>query len=203
MHSFIIIIKKVNKLNKLYIYFDTILDDAKLCRLMPVDQPLMIDPVRLAREGKVLQGHFQISQFERLSSAVLEGNSDIEFVLNFSKDSEQQIVIIKGEVQVILSMRCQRCLEPVQVDIHSSVGLGVVSTEDKVADLPINLEPVITSNTTLSLPELIEDEVLLALPVAPVHDETDCSASDVIEKFRNKNTYKPFEKLKILQKTDY
>ena len=78
---------------------------------------------------------------------------------------------VSGQVEV----ECQRCLKPVAVRIDSARLLYMASGEEEAERLESVLDDesleVIVVDRTLDLATLVEDEVLLSLPLVSVHDE--------------------------------
>ncbi|MBP0624290.1 YceD family protein [Cupriavidus consociatus] len=77
-------------------------------------------------------------------------------------------VTIKGRMW----LDCQRCLAPYAEPIDTATRFEVVESEEAADAAPMDDDEVdvIAGSKRFSLLELIEDEVLLALPVAPKHD---------------------------------
>ena len=133
-----------------------------------MSQQIVIDSLSFAREGKALQGELPVSGLERLHDALAEIAGSVVFRLagRMSRQDKPQLVLeVTGQVPVI----CQRCLGrldyPLSIDsvlelIADEVDLSQDELEDDTRDfLPVARE--------LDVAELVEDEILLALPVAP------------------------------------
>jgi uncharacterized protein len=73
-----------------------------------------------------------------------------------------------GEVSAWLSLTCQRCLEPTSQNVVAQTQVEFVATVDDVARAH-GFEPVIADDGRVDTLGLIEDELLLALPIAPNH----------------------------------
>ena len=173
---------------------------AKLSRLMPSDQPLMINPVRYAKLGKSIKAAYQTGQFMRLKSLLQDHTDDVFFELKFDYDDEYKIYNVTGSIRTILRLSCQRCLEGMNVEINNAVSLGIVASDKEVYDLPAKYEPLYYSTEPISLLELIEDELILSVPLSPFHENKECSASKDIKGEHIENKYRPFEKLgKLMQ----
>ena len=72
-------------------------------------------------------------------------------------------------------MTCQRCLESMQWPLFVDSVVRVVATE-AAAELEGSVECVVVpADEMLDLAELVQDEVLLALPLAPRHAEQECA----------------------------
>ncbi len=67
-----------------------------------------------------------------------------------------------------LRLECQRTLEPFEHPLRVDVRLGLIEHERDEAGLPAGYEPLLLENGTLQPAQVIEDELLLALPAFPV-----------------------------------
>lgn len=79
---------------------------------------------------------------------------------------------VEGRVSGILPMACQRCLETVPVQVEQEFRLAVTASGDEET-LPADFEPWPLIEGPVSLGQLIEDELLLALPLVPMHEQQD------------------------------
>ena len=86
-------------------------------------------------------------------------------------DADQ--ILVSGKVDGTLALQCQRCLEPVNVPVSIDVKLAVAASESTPA--PAGYELVTGDARTVLLRDLLEDDILLALPPVPMHpDPADC-----------------------------
>lgn len=125
-----------------------------------------------ARDRRVLEGTLPLSSLERLHDllAVVEGEVSFR-IEGFKGDRGEPLlqVSISGE----LPLACQRCLEAVPFDLEVDSLLEVVPegaelSQDELEDDTRDFLPVAKE---LDVAELVEDEILLALPVAPRHEK--------------------------------
>ncbi|MEW5837544.1 MAG: YceD family protein [Pseudomonadota bacterium] len=133
-------------------------------------QPLDIPD--LIRKGVTLEGEVRVSDLRRASgrlAGVVLNDPLVRYSFRFGRN-EAGHRMVEGEVATAVDLVCQRCLEPVSVDIHADVMLGVVQDEQGIAKLPESAEPLLLGDEPVCLADLIEDEILLALPVAPRHE---------------------------------
>jgi uncharacterized protein len=95
-------------------------------------------------------------------------------------------------------MECQRCLRAVNVDIEQRVNVCLAADENESTKLPGDVEPILMTSKVLSLISFIEDELLLALPLAPNHDTIDChpKISQISQVSDDKDRQHPFSVLK-------
>ncbi|MCP5142360.1 MAG: DUF177 domain-containing protein [Gammaproteobacteria bacterium] len=110
----------------------------------------------------------------RLNEAVLSVG-DVEVDLEFGIDAGRTR-FISGTVRTRVSMPCQRCLESMEIDVDAEVRLGVVISESQIERLPSGFEPLLLEEELIDPAQLVEDELLLALPLVPRHELRDCRA---------------------------
>lgn len=132
--------------------------------------PEKLDPIRAADQGRRLQGAFALAELPRVAAALNGLKSEAVFELEFFRDSKRR-PCVRGDVKVSVLMDCQRCLEPVILSVDSEILIALVQGVDEAQQLPEEYDPFLLEEETLNPAELIEDEIILALPQIPVHDE--------------------------------
>lgn len=142
--------------------------------------PHQIDPFRLAEAGAQLSGSLPLRQFQRLREILAEDSGEIAVTLNFEVD-DLGVPIVTGKLRTNLALTCQRCLEAFDFAVDVDVALAWVKTTQEADKLPLRYEPYVVEETPLLLNDVIEDELLLALPQIPLHDEADCPASKLLK----------------------
>jgi len=71
-----------------------------------------------------------------------------------------------------VTLECQRCLQPMRVSLHAERRLFFVDGEEAAAALDFESDDdVLALTPALDLADLIEDELLLALPLVPRHEQ--------------------------------
>jgi uncharacterized protein len=131
--------------------------------------PDTIKPQSLIDNGGHIGGYCSLAKMDRLSALLSRNDGVVEANLDFGKDS-QGIRFIKGRLQTELLLHCQRCLETVSYPVDLTAG-------EQVNDLPDSYDPLVIDAQSLSLTTVIEDELLLALPIVAKHQETECVSS--------------------------
>ncbi|KEA61900.1 hypothetical protein ADIMK_4047 [Marinobacterium lacunae] len=86
---------------------------------------------------------------------------------------EQRLRTVSGSASGSVMLTCQRCLEPVSVDVEAEVNLAMVLNEEQAKNLPRYYDPLIVEAEDVELLSLIEDELILSLPLVAYHE--DCS----------------------------
>jgi len=136
-----------------------------------------IEPLRLCRQGAVLQSDVEISGWQRLREAVGEQRQGIQgrYRLCFGIDAEGT-AYVGGDLILRLLVQCQRCLGPMPWQVERRLHLGVAEGAQAAKRLPACYEPLELREGRLALQVLLEDEALLALPIAPMHPPQQCPA---------------------------
>ena len=126
--------------------------------------PTLIDPRKLANQGIVLEGQFHDQHLPRLGAAVASIESPLSALVKFEVD-EARAKVASGTLSITVSAVCQRCLDPVTIALSSDFAAQVIWSEEQLTNVPSNREPWIVVDKMASLNELLEDEILLALPL--------------------------------------
>jgi len=129
----------------------------------PRDQPL--DAHGLARSGAVVKREYPIARFARLSDRLSEPTGSATARIDFHLLDGWPAAELHVEASVVLI--CQRCLGPVCRKLESATSL-VFAAEDTV-DLPADHEAIGGDARKLDLASLVEDELLLSLPLIAQH----------------------------------
>lgn len=134
--------------------------------------PVHIDPIRFAEIGRELKGRIALAEMERLSAMLLDNGGDVQAELSFGVDHEG-IRFMRGRVSAVVKLQCQRCLGVLPQAIEAEMLLGFVSERDP-RELPSYYEPLPVGHEPIFLRDIIEDELILSLPIVPKHAEGQC-----------------------------
>jgi len=144
----------------------------------------------LARQEASIEAQLPLSDFERVVALSTPGDykldeseeSVIRVSLRFSENHD--LVFLRGDLEGSVKLTCQRCLEVMEYSLAGPVKLAVSETEREVEGLPKGFELICLLDTDavgLKLDEvhllpMVEDELLLRIPLVPMHSEgADCS----------------------------
>lgn len=131
--------------------------------------PQYLDPRKYADQGRVIEGQLPVGELSRLQDLEDSLENLVQVALTFGRDEEGRCCIT-GQVSAVLSFPCQRCLAPVEYNVSSSVNVAVVWNEEQAKALPDALDPLIVSEKSLLLSQLLEEELILAMPILAVHE---------------------------------
>ena len=149
--------------------------------------PFRLDVEAFAKAGASLEGRWPLAQLDRVAGSAFadpEAGGDVPVVdgaiawrvrgewrtVRGGTDSDRQ-VWLHLEAQTELPLQCQRCLRPVHTRVQAERSFLFVRGEDAAEQLDADSEDdVLALTRALDLRELIEDELLLALPLVPRHE---------------------------------
>ena len=145
------------------------------------------------KSGQTYQGEgsFSLQHFPRILSEIWSGS-----VEEVSKESPEQVGLdwqvatwlddtaaghtayrLRVKIRTALHLECQRCLEGFWQKIDISAQFVLLESHQEVEDFPIDnfVEDALLQSDTFDLMALIDDEVLLALPLVPKHSQGECT----------------------------
>jgi len=164
--------------------------------------------VRQVELNRTIEGVYPVSKLTRLGDTLASKEGEVSVKIEFGDCVGYPC--LRGSVSAKLVIECQRCLDPVETTVLGKFKFALVHDEEEFDQLPDELEPYLIEGEEQSLIDLIEDELLLSLPMVTVHEEA-CSdfmaikneavkAKMQIEKEAEKEASNPFAALKAMQK---
>lgn len=135
--------------------------------------PESVDPFRLAAQGVRLTGVVPLAQMERLRPMLHEAQGVAQTELEFTTDNKGG-ASVGGRITCDLTLACQRCGNPYVVHVDTPLQVALVQSSEESTALPDDVEPFLLEAGKLRPADLVEDELLLALPIVPRHDY-DCA----------------------------
>ena len=134
--------------------------------------PVHLNFAQKAKIGFELKGKWPIKQLKRLNEVLLSDQGELDVELKF--DRAGPIPFIDGHITAELQLKCQRCMQAMPYAVDIRFKLGLVLNDEHIEKLPDEFEPYMLEDDNNHLPDLLEDELLLALPLVAMH-EFDCS----------------------------
>jgi uncharacterized protein len=168
-----------------------------------------LDVKSFAEEGAALSGDSTVQQHVRLM-AETQGRgvaAPVTWAVSGEMRNPQHVqpeIWMHLEAQVTLSLTCQRCLEPVDVPLTVDRSFRFVSDEEMAAAQDDESEEdVLALSHSFDVVELVEDELLMEIPLAPAHETCPpvklalADASFESEAARQENPFASLGRLKI------
>ena len=139
---------------------------------MSVTLPAVIDAWRMVSARRQFEGTLPLSAFPRLRDSLLDTVGECRFELEFGRDAGNQ-PFVEVRVDAELPLQCQRTLERYLHRVRLVQQLGLITSEAQESALPEQMEPLLVPESgEMPAIDLVEDELILALPVVPINPES-------------------------------
>ncbi len=136
-------------------------------------QAAAIDGLAFARGAGVIEGRLGVESLPRLAQSGCLG-SFLDFVLSGEINGRGKPALrlaVNGSVR----FECQRCLSTLDLPVQIDEQLELALSEAEVTAADDDSERVVAGHE-MNVAALVEEEILLALPMAPKHEQ--CSAAE-------------------------
>lgn len=135
---------------------------------MSVALPESVDAWRMVAAGRIFEGGLPLAALPRLTPSLADAAGHCVYRVEFGRD-ELGVAFCDIQAEAVLPLVCQRTLDRFELPVRVEQRIGLVRDERDEAGLPPGYEPVQPpEDGRLNPIELIEDELILALPVVPV-----------------------------------
>jgi uncharacterized protein len=133
----------------------------------------LVNAVDLAGRAARLERTLELSQLPRLVEAGALAGTRVRAQLVFGSFEGRTTIAVQVDGEVFLA--CQRCLRPCACGVDESALLAVIARDAE--EVPGGYEPLLGDAERLSVVEVIEEQVLLGLPLVPMHETAaECGA---------------------------
>jgi len=140
-----------------------------------MSNPILIDPLKHAYEGRVLSNAMPVAQLaERVLSCLSSTDGEVKYALTGFVDPQRRPAL-RIAISVGLLVPCGRCLQSMPVDLVADSVITLFTSEEKLdaaTEADDELDAILVE-PELDVVALIEDEIIMGLPLSPLHD--DCS----------------------------
>ena len=130
----------------------------------------------VARNG-YFEGVIALTDLERLNGLLYpealpekEGRVGVRF--EFLRN-EFDVVTITGKVHANLVLECQRCLNALELSLDQDFELLIDADDELACDS--SLDSIYSEDGYIDVFEIVEDELILALPLVPLHEDSACN----------------------------
>ena len=159
----------------------------------------LIDPIEFANGSMLQEDSINLAQLdERVAQHefLVPAETTLHYRLQGGVDKLQR-PYLNLSLQGQLALTCQRCLSPMTFDLDETVRV-VLFQDEEAMDEAMNSDPDLEgmlAEAEISVWSLLEDQIIMALPYAPRHD--DCGNTD-LERVNNDRP-NPFAQLAKLK----
>jgi len=157
-----------------------------------------IDSLDFARSGKQIDAEVSFAELPRLLDVLDNSQGILRYTVQGSMDAQGSPMLkisLSGECQ----LRCQRCLQGMGYAIQHDARLKLCDQAvlDAQDDEDEELDHIL-ADANLDVLELLEEEILLSLPIAPRHESGACQLTE--DGDRQKESKHPFAVLEKLKR---
>ncbi|MDX1351497.1 MAG: YceD family protein [Thiomicrorhabdus sp.] len=132
--------------------------------------PDFIDPIYAVNHNKRFAGRVNQSRLKRLVEAVIDADREVDVQIEFFYDKVLRFPAFIMKVETSLNLQCQRSLESFDLPVATELKGVFTETLALTQDLPADVEVYELDGEKVSLFELVEEELLLSVPLAPIDD---------------------------------
>jgi uncharacterized protein len=125
----------------------------------------LVNALELAGKAAAIERDLVLEQLPRLVAAGALAGTRAHGELRFGMFEGRATV--DARVSGVVVLTCQRCLTPCDVGIVESTPLVVLAMEEDPA--PAGFDPILGNAERLSVIEVIEEQILLGLPLVALH----------------------------------
>ena len=135
--------------------------------------PAYVDTRKVFLQHEELTGTVSLQSLPRFKESLANDQGIVEIALYFSvNDSKQRI--IKGSISAQVEVACQRCLEPLAIYLKDDISLVLLEEESAATNLDPELDPWICNEFKLVLTEVVDEQLMLCMPIVNYHETRDC-----------------------------
>ena len=125
----------------------------------------LVDCVRLGRDGATLQRVFALRELARVADELTDPRGEVSVSYEFGRPEDAKAGV-RIAIRATPMLQCQRCLQPFGLEVATHSDIEFAADESQAVD-DAGREPYVMRDGMVSLRDLAEEELILALPVAP------------------------------------
>ncbi len=169
--------------------------------------PDKIDHRKFGSDQVELNGMISLARFTRLCGLIENEDGLIHCKLRF-KSGRKGKTQVTGQAELSALLICQSCLEVFEFTLAAAIRVCIVPSESAFLDLPPEDDGLVVPDRLVDIVDLVEDELIVALPMVPRHVLEQCEASfkesapessTGVDSQKVTETYRPFADLQALQ----
>ena len=132
--------------------------------------PKLRDVRKLADSRAVFDLDVALTALPDFPADYVAGGGSVKAHLVFGR--EQGFAMARVELQGELTATCQRCLGSMPLRIEATSPVLIVESQQDAENAPAGWETFLAPEGRLSFEALIGEELLLALPIVPTHEQS-------------------------------
>ncbi len=143
-----------------------------------MSEQIVIDSLKFTRSAEVLRGKIATENLHRLRDYLFSADGVIEYELSGTVDPEGKL-LLRLAISGKLYLKCQRCLGELAHDVDLVSDLLLIEDEKEFPGITEENDAVdcILAETEMDVLALLEEEIILKLPISPRHESGACSVT--------------------------
>ena len=149
-----------------------------------------------AKKEVSLSGQYQISDFPRISEIASNKKDNVKVDLSFYLENDKT-PCVDGIIHLDIVLVCQRCLDDLSIALEVNFSLAFIRHNQESEGLESHIEVYVIKEEELATHDLISDEILLSIPMVPMHDYDcikDIKEQEIVEG-KSKNPFSILKKI--------
>jgi uncharacterized protein len=171
--------------------------------------PAYVDTRKIFLAQEHISGILSLQRLPRFCQSLSNNDGLVHIELNFTLSRTKQR-LISGKLKAEVNVFCQRCLKPLGIELTDDIKLALVRDEEAAKGLEAELDPWIFEGFKMDPAELIEEQLILCMPLVSYHHSGDCinsrnyvSGASAAESHTDaRASESPFAVLKSLKNSD-
>lgn len=170
-------------------------------RLMSANVPESLDAWRMVVARRRFDGQVSLAELTRLQGLVADTDGECSYSLEFGRDEVLRVSYVELTIDTALPLTCQRSMQRFLLPVKVTQRLGLIRDEDEESSLPEEYEALLVPEDGQLRPlDLVEDELVLAVPVVPLSPDGEAVDKDWAPSEEETKKANPFAALAALKK---
>lgn len=125
----------------------------------------IIQPRKFANKNGEIRFNWPIKEFPRLCESLYADAGEVKVLLRGEYDHQKRC-ILTAEIEAKMVLECQTSFSGIDYIVNNSVKYCTVTDEEQFAEVEEIYEPVMIEDGMLDIKQVIEDELILSIPIA-------------------------------------
>lgn len=156
-----------------------------------------VNALEFAEKSLEIHGRISALELGRVADYLSPEGGDLQYELKGNRDA-QGVASLTLQLHGWLGLVCHRCLGPLQFALDTQARFVLVRTEAELPPVEEERDDVdyLVADASLDVMAIIEDEVLLSLPMAPAHEQGQCVNDALAAQEQKESPFKVLQGLK-------
>ncbi len=161
-------------------------------------EQITINTLEFAQKSHEIRGTIAPRDLGRMHDILFSDDGELFYQLHGGKNSRGQLEI-RLELEGELSLICQRCMGPFKHVVDTTASFVIVPDEASLPDPEDELDDAdyLVAEQRFDVGALIEDEIILGLPMAPLHEAAECGLKTAAAGEKKESPFKVLQGLKL------